>query len=385
MLAHTSPVGLTFHFRYDEQKRCVGTWGAYEGTEDMSLSADVPALLADRETRAKGIYHCKFIYDGNGYSEAIDSITIHRYFGNEHGKLDKAVSAGAVVQRRYDEGGNLVAYTDSLGATTQWRLDPRGRVLQEIDPLGRSTTYERDAGGHIRRRVDAAGGVTSVVRFAGGIAWTDPIGASFESRFDNRGLVVETIGPNGDALSTATTVTATWWRRSTRSVMSPAGLTTTGAGARPSRTRPVLRFTTPTVCGAICSPSASRTAALSGNEYDGIRQRTSVMGENGRITRYVHGGFRKLCEVHEADGSTTRMKYDREGRLVEVINPKGEVHSIKLNLAGMVLSERTFDGRQLHYKVRLRGPAHHGRERAPPEDLVRVRSGGPAHRATLRR
>ncbi|WP_159397556.1 RHS repeat domain-containing protein [Sorangium cellulosum] len=52
------------------------------------------------------------------------------------------------------------------------------------------------------------------------------------------------------------------------------------------------------------------------------------MGENGRVTRYVYGGFRKLCEVHEADGAVTRMKYDREGRLVEVVNPKGEVHSI---------------------------------------------------------
>ncbi|WP_441293044.1 RHS repeat-associated core domain-containing protein [Sorangium sp. KYC3313] len=355
LLAHSSPVGLTFHFRYDEQKRCVETWGAYEGTEDRSLSADVPALLADGETRAKGIYHCKFIYDGNGYSEAIDSITIHRYFGNEHGKLDKAVSAGAVVQRRYDEGGNLVAYTDSLGATTQWRLDPRGRVLQEIDPLGRSTTYERDADGHIRRRVDAAGGVTSVVRFAGGIAWTDPIGASFESRFDNRGLVVETIGPNGgrtqyrhdshgnlvekvDALGHVTRWAYDYWGRCT------AKQDATGA----------TFYYAYSVRGDLLSERKPDGSVVR-YEYDGIRQRTSVMGENGRITRYVHGGFRKLCEIHEADGSTTRMKYDREGRLVEVINPKGEVHSIKLNLAGMVLSERTFDGRQLHYKYDSEG------------------------------
>ncbi|AUX45256.1 uncharacterized protein SOCE26_067370 [Sorangium cellulosum] len=70
-----------------------------EARPTLSLSDGVPAVLADGETAVKGIYHCKFIYDGDGYSEAIDSITVHRYFGNEHGKLDKAVSAGAVVER----------------------------------------------------------------------------------------------------------------------------------------------------------------------------------------------------------------------------------------------------------------------------------------------
>ncbi|WP_437739280.1 hypothetical protein WMF39_26440 [Sorangium sp. So ce1504] len=36
-----------------------------------------------------------------------------------HGKRDKAVSAGAVVQRRYDEIGNLLSYADLRGATTR--------------------------------------------------------------------------------------------------------------------------------------------------------------------------------------------------------------------------------------------------------------------------
>ncbi|WP_437670266.1 RHS repeat-associated core domain-containing protein [Sorangium sp. So ce131] len=355
LLTHTSPVGLTFHFRYDGERRCVETWGAYGAGADRSLSDGVPAVLADGETAAKGIYHCKFIYDGDGYSEAIDSITVHRYFGNEHGKLDKAVSAGAVVERRYDEGGNLLAYTDSLGATTQWKRDALGRVLQEIDPLGRVTTHERDADGHIRRSIDAMGGETRVERFAGGIAWTDPLGAQFESRFDARGLVVETIGPNGgrtrfghdahgnlvekvDASGHVTRWAYDTWGRCTAR-QDPSGATF---------------YYTYNTRGDLLSERKPDGSVVR-YDYDAIGQRTSVMGENGRVTRYVYGGFRKLCEVHEADGAVTRMKYDREGRLVEVVNPKGEVHSIALNVAGMVVSERTFDGRQLHYRYDSEG------------------------------
>lgn len=355
LVAYTSAVGLTFYFRYDAQHRCVETWGAYADGRDISLSEPAPPLLADGETPAKGIYHCKLIYGEDGYSEAIDSITIHRYFGNARGKLDKAVTAGAVVDRRYDERGHLIAYTDSLGATTTWERDALGRVLQETDPLGRTTLHVRDQDGHIRSSIDPAGGETVVHRLPGGLAWTDPLGASFESRFDHRGMTVETIGPNGgrtrfryddhgnlvekiDALGHATRLTYDAWGRCTAR-QDPAGATV---------------YYTYNARGELLS-ERKRDGSTVRYTYDDIGQRVAVMDENGRQTRYVYGGFRKLCEVHEADGSITRMKYDREGRLVEVINPRGEVHAIRLNVAGMVTSERTFDGRVLNYKYDSEG------------------------------
>ncbi|WP_437954924.1 RHS repeat-associated core domain-containing protein [Sorangium sp. So ce119] len=355
LVAHTSPVGLTFHFRYDAQDRCVETWGAYEGQQDISLSGSAPQLLADGETPARGIYHCKFVYGDDGYSEAIDSITVHRYFGNEHGKLDKAVSAGAVVDRRYDEQGHLIAYTDALGATTTWERDALGRVIRETDPLGRMTVHERDPDGHIRYSVDPAGGETVVERFSGGLAWTDPLGARFESRFDHRGLIVETVGPNGgrtrfhhddngnlvekiDALGHVTRWAYDAWGRCT------ARQDPTGAAV----------YSTYNTRGDLLS-ERKRDGSVVRYDYDAIGQRVAMTDENGRVTRYVYGGYRKLCEVHEADGSVTRMKYDREGRLVEVVNPRGEVHAITMNVAGMVTSERTFDGRLLHYKYDVEG------------------------------
>ncbi len=49
----TAPTGLTFFFRYDAASRCVETWGEVPGATDISLAEDVPAVLADHETKAR--------------------------------------------------------------------------------------------------------------------------------------------------------------------------------------------------------------------------------------------------------------------------------------------------------------------------------------------
>ncbi len=347
--SHTSPVGLTFHFRYDRQGRCVETWGNYGERADLSLAEAAPELLADGETRARGIYHCVFTFCADGYSEVVDSLTVHRYFGNAFGKIDKAVVGEGVFERKYDAAGNLVAFIDPLGATTTWKVDVRGRVLRSTDPLGRVTIIERDPDGQIRRVIDPAGGQTVVWRTPRGLAWTDAIGAAFEVRSDERGLTAETVGPNGgrtvyrhdargnlvekiDALGNAERWSYDEWGRC-RSHRDGFGATTEYTYSARGDLLSVRRA----------------DGGVARYEYDGNQQRTLAVDQLGRVTRYRYGGYRKLCEIHEPDGAVTRLRYDREGRLVEVVNPRGEVHSIKLDVAGLVTQEKTFDDRVLRY------------------------------------
>ncbi|MDI3284250.1 RHS repeat-associated core domain-containing protein [Polyangium sp. 15x6] len=349
MQSHTGPTGLTFHFRYDRRGRCVETWGNYPERHDPSLSDAAPKLLADGETKAKGLYHCVFVYGAGGYSEVVDSLTVHRYFGNEFGKIDKAVVGRGVFERTYDEAGNLVAFIDPLGAVTTWKRDGRGRVLRVTDPLGRVTIIERGPSGHIHRWIDPAGGETLVVRTHDKVAWTDPIGATFEVKNDARGLTTETVGPNGgrtsyrydargnmvemiDALGHRSLWSYDEWGRC-RSYRDPIGATTHYV------------YNTRGDLIAVQEPDGS----ILRYEYDGLRQRVTAVDGAGRVTRFVYGGYRKLCEIYEPDGAVTRFRYDREGRLVEVINAKGERHSIELDVMGMVVRERTFDGRILRY------------------------------------
>ena len=349
-LSHTSPAGLTFHFRYDTRGRCVETWGDYGDRNDISLSVRAPQLLADGETKAKGIYHCVFMYGTDGYSEVVDSLTVHRYFGNEHGKIDKAVVGRGVFERTYDKSGHLVKFVDPLGAVTTWKRDGRGRVLRITDPLGRVTILEREPDGHIRRIIDAAGGETVVSQIHGGLAWTDPIGAVFEVHTDARGLKTATVGPNGgrtlyrydtqgnlteeiDALGNGSQWSYDAWGRC-RTYQDPVGATTH------------YTYNTRGDLISVRWPDGG----VARYEYDATGERSVAQDELGRITRFIHGGYRKLCEVIAPDGTITRFRHDREGRLVEVVNGNGEIHAIELNVAGMVVNERTFDGRVQRYE-----------------------------------
>ncbi len=97
--------GLVVHYRYDREGRCIETWGEYPAHEDPSLAAGVPAFLADGVTRARGIFHCKLEFSGDGYSEVADSLRVRRFFGNEHGKVDKSTWGAGVLLHEYDAPG----------------------------------------------------------------------------------------------------------------------------------------------------------------------------------------------------------------------------------------------------------------------------------------
>ncbi|WP_441286881.1 RHS repeat-associated core domain-containing protein [Sorangium sp. KYC3313] len=355
LTSHTSPTGLTFSFRYDDRRRCVETWGAYGDGRDRSLAEDAPTHLADGRTVARGIYHCKLEFGEGGYVEVADSITVHRYFGNRFGKLDKAVSAGAVFSRTYDEHGHLRTFVDPVGAMTVWQRDRLGRELSITDPLGRMTKIERDPDGHIRRAIDPAGGITEIGRTPDGLIWTDPLGAVFQVRQDAHGRLIETVAPNGgrttyryddlgnmvektDALGGKTQLAYDYWGRC-RSIRDTSGA--------------VLSYTYDNRGNltGVHRPDGGTTRY----EYDGMGDCTAVLQPNQQVTRFVRGGFHKLCEVHKPNGEITRFRYNREGRLVEIQNALGERHRIELDAAGMVTSERGFDGRVSRTKYDYNG------------------------------
>ncbi|WP_438043737.1 RHS repeat-associated core domain-containing protein [Sorangium sp. So ce128] len=349
------PTGLCFTFRYDGEARCIETWGAFPGRDDESLAADVPAVLADGTTAAKGIFHTKLEYGPDNYVEAADSISVERFFGNDFGSVDKAVTAAGVFCRTYDALGNLLSFTDATGATTRWERDARGRELRITDALGRVTTFERDADGHIRRAVDPAGGVIETGRLTGGLVWRDAIGATFEVHFDRRGLTTRTVAPNGgqtlyryddhgnliertDPTGAVTQYTYDYWGRR-QSMRDASGAMVTYAYDDAGRLR------------------SERTpdGGVTRYEYDPSGNCTSIWHPSGHTTTHRYAGYNRIVETREPDGRISKYRYNREGRLVEVHNSHGEVHRIRLNAARLVSEEVTFDGRTLRYRYDAMG------------------------------
>ncbi|WP_437754826.1 RHS repeat-associated core domain-containing protein [Sorangium sp. So ce1389] len=349
LTSYTDPTGLMFSFRYDGESRCIETWGEYPGKADPSLADDVPEVLADHVTRAKGILHTKLEYSGDGYCEAVDSVALHRYFGNARGLVDKAVTPLGVFDRTYDRRGFLTSFTDPLGARTTWKRDAMGREVEVVDPLGRTTVIERDAAGEITEVIGPDGETTRVERAADTLFWTDPIGATSSVRFDPRGLPVEVRWPDGrtlvfhrdaqgnviehvDQAGARTRARHDAWGRCVEVWDARGGRSafTYSDGGR------LLSVTSP-------DGSVERYA------YDGAGNLVSITEPDGQMTRMYYGGLHKPVRVERPNGEVTELKYNREGWLVRVTNGRGEVHSYERNLAGLVVAERTFDGRVLRY------------------------------------
>ncbi|CAN98052.1 MULTISPECIES: RHS repeat-associated core domain-containing protein [Sorangium] len=345
----TGPTGLMFSFRYDDQGRCVETWGEYLGKADPSLTDDVPEMLADHVTRARGILHTKLEYSGDGYSEAVDSVALHRYFGNAHGLVDKAVTPLGVFGRTYDKRGFLASFTDPLGARTTWKRDAMGRETEVVDPLGRRTVIERDASGEITAVIGPDGETTRVDRAGDSLFWTDPIGAVCSARFDARGLPIEVRWPDGRTLVFRRDVQGNVIEHidqagaQTRARYDAWGRCVELWDARGGRT--AFTYSTGGRVLSVISPDGS----VERYEYDGAGNLISLTEPDGQTTRITYGGLHKPVRVERPNGEVTELKYNREGWLMRVTNGRGEVHSYERNLAGLVIAERTFDGRVLRY------------------------------------
>ena len=357
LAADTDRTGLCFHFVYDREGRCVESWGDYPGKRDPSLIEELPKRLADGVTRVKGIHHCRFDYMPNGYSEVADSTQVRKYFGNEHGTLDKKVEDRGVMTATYREDGHILSRTDPMEATATFERDQRGRLVKLIDPLGRVTAVERDGDGLPVALTDPAGGIVKLERDARGnlILVSDPAGSVSTFRRDERGLLTGVVSPTGvkrtfayDAYGNLVLITGPTgglWRFAYDAL-----------GRRLSRTDPLGAETqygySPR--GDLISVR-DPLGRVTRYTYDGEAHLTQIVSPQGRVTSLTWGGYHKLCARKDANGHDVYLRYNTEGELVEVHNERGEIHRLTYSGNGFVIRETTVDGRDLRFRRDLCG------------------------------
>ena len=359
LVRDTDRVGLSFCFRYDEKDRGIEAWGEYIGKKDPSLADDLPKFLADGRTRVKGIYHRKFDYHKDGYTEVTDTTETRRYVGNKKGMLDKAVAGGAVTSSKYDPRGFEIEKTDPLGATWKWVKDERGRVLEEVDPLGRGTRYERDAYGLVTQVTDAAGGITKSFRDGRGNVEVlrDVLGGNMQFRYEERGLLTSVVEQNGAGTEYAYDPHANVIR-----ITQPNGgawvFTYDALGRRLSMVRPngaETRYAYSNRGDLIAEYDPSgRVTRFS---YDGERHPTQFVSPLGNVTQFVWGGFHQLALYRRPDNHAIRLAYNLEGELVVVLNEREEAYRLTYDRAGNLVSEQGFDGLIANYRNDLAGRA----------------------------
>jgi YD repeat-containing protein len=345
------PTGLTVHYRYDRQWRCIESWCDYGERPDPALADDLPEYLPGGVTRARGAHHILVEFGEDGYSEVTDSVRTQRYFANERGRLEKAVGNGGVTSRTFDSLGNMTSHTDASEATTHYEWDIRGRLLKQTDALGHSYVVERDIFGRPIKNIDPLGNVVQVQRDGAGnpLVITNQRGHSTSYEYDSRGLMITRYEPNGGVtrfesddhanLTRMVTPKGGEWRWTwdyfgrVVSKTDPLGNTTQYRYTNSGRIRELVQ--------------ADGTSIH--YTYDGLGNVTSVQDEAGRLTRFEWGGYNWCCRKTLPDGSTIEYRYNREGWLVWVANQLGETCTFEHDHTGLVVRETTFDGRRHRY------------------------------------
>lgn len=355
LVLETDAVGTSFHFRYDDDRRCVETWCTAPGLAG-ALSASAPRTLTDG-TPSRGAYHVKLLFGPGNYTEVDDSRRLRRFFGNANGKVDKAVDGPVVTTWTYDAHGHPTSGVDALGRTTTWRRDHRGRLLEQTDAAGGKTSIERDALGHVVRVVDPSGGVVCMSRGPRGevLERIDPKGGVTAMRYDSRGLVTEQWAPNGgqtrytyDAHANLTQMVlpngATyrfdydWFGRRTSVVDAKQG---------------VRRFVYDDAGRVVRRLQADGAEVKLG--YDAVGNLIQSVDPSGNLWRYHHAVTGWIVGIEDPVGAKVGILYDREGDIATIVNENGETQTFERNGRGDVVREVAFDGLERRFRRNAMG------------------------------
>jgi RHS repeat-associated protein len=348
--------GLTVHFRYDDEERCIESWADHADPEQLALAADVSPVLADGSP-ARGILHVKITYGPQGDREVVDADRIQRIFATDQGQIDKAVIGSGVHSRTFDRYGNVTSYTDPRGQTTRYDRDESGALVRVVDPLGGVTRFGFDPverreeivtpdGTTYRSFEDRAGSVLHV---------EDDLGFVVHWRYDERGLPVDAVTADGartvfehDAHGNRTRVVEPDGREQ-RVEHDELGRVVGYLDLAGGVTR--YQYDPRGALVAVDAPSGGRSYCA----YDAIGRETAITDEDGRTFVLEWGGFHVVRALRRAGGETIHFRYDRQMNLVEIHDERGAVHRLRHDSSGRLVEETTFDGRKLSYARELDG------------------------------
>jgi RHS repeat-associated protein len=202
---------------------------------------------------------------------------------------------------------------------------------------------------------DPGGGLTEVERTSTSLRWKDPIGAIFEVFINSRGLIRETVAPNGvrtrfdhdafgnvirktDGVGAVTEWAYDYWGRCLWVRDPLGGVESYAYNNRGDR---------------VAVTHADKTLTRYIHDQDGNVVR--VDHADSTSTHFVRNGLGKVCEIRRPNGEVNRLRYDREGRLAEAENARGDVYLMRYDNAGRLRSEQAFTGLEKHYRYDAAG------------------------------
>ncbi len=342
MLSRTLPGNKTYSYTYDsygmvsEVSLPDGNTKQYTHSMGMGLLNDItsteasPALQVITDTLLDEIVDeagniTKYRTNRHGMSTLkIDAIGKITQTERDINSLPLTITQpdGSVIQKTYDEIGNLLTDTDALGNITTYTYEPGFNQIETItDPEGNVTTFSHDANGNLVNTTDALGNVTTMAYDIKGLLLTstDANGSTIQYQYDANGNLIKTIGQ----LGSETTYTK-----------DTAGNITSVTDAEGNTTF---------------------------NEYDVMNRLTKVTDASGGVTSYTYtsGGCPSGCgggttgdlleSITDANGNTTSFEYDERDRQTKIINPDSTFVTKTYNSRGNLIAQTDENGNITQY------------------------------------
>jgi RHS repeat-associated protein len=323
LVRHTNRTGLSFHYEYDTESRCVHSWGdgglydyhfEYDPVRRFTNLTDSlghpwtveydERHLITRETDPLGGV-TSYAYDEVGRTTAIVDPIGHTtaYEYDERGNLVKLTRAdGSTITCEYDRNDRPVRMTDPNGEVWEQRWDERGLLVERSSPLGALARYAYDDRGQVTCFINPRGAITRVAcdAFDNLTALTDALGNVTRFQHDGLGNVTARVDPLGHVISSLHDIKG----RLTKAVL-PGGA--------------AIKF-----------------------DYDADDNLICFVDENGAVTRFDYCGLGQLKRRIQPDGLYVEYEYDAEERLSAVTNQRSETCSVRRDALGRIIEERDY-------------------------------------------
>lgn len=327
LVKETNRNGLSFYFEYDQNERCIHTWG--DG----------------------GIYDHKLVYQldekWTSVTDSLDNTT--KYFWNDKGLNWKIVDPlGHIQYKRYTPISKVQATIDELGLITSYEYDDAGNKTKTIYPDGTSRemeyldgllvnaidqnggkwAWEYNENRQLVKRTDCIGRITQY-QFEDGLLHTvhDPAGGKTIVGFDESTNLAKLVSPDG---------TFTTWQ------YDRLGRPVIATDPKGNVQRKKYNY-----FGQVLKVW-ERDGNIREFEYDGQGNVTQVKDKHYDV-KFEYAQINWLKARTEA-GTRVEFKYDTEGNLLGIINEHGYAYRYELDKKFRVITESGFDGVTRRYQ-----------------------------------